>query len=262
MRLFQSSAPIATVPRVRSLPVGTALAAVLATLLCALHGAPAHAQGRTTSAKPVVTDRSADPGMEAAQKASIQKNYEQAISGFDRVIATNPRNVQARFERAWALSQLGREDEAITAFAQIAQDFPELPEPHNNLALIYAKRGDLKRAEAELLLALDARPDFAIGYTNLGDIYRRLAENAYAAALKRNPRDAKAKAGLAQVQLPPASNASGTPKAPAASGRGAAALPAGTTTTDADDAKPAIDATPITERPYGVPQTPRPGVDD
>ncbi|MGT2429389.1 tetratricopeptide repeat protein [Cupriavidus basilensis] len=140
--------------------------------------------------------RSADPGMADAEKAAAQKKYGEAIDGFDRVLATNPRNAQARFERAWALAQAGREDEAIAALSSMAQDFPELPEPHNNLALLYAKRGDLKRAEAELLLALDAKPDFAVGYTNLGDVYRRLAENAYREALRRNPKDAAAASGL------------------------------------------------------------------
>ncbi len=100
------------------------------------------------------------------------KRYDDAVQAFDRVLAANPRNAQARFQRAWSLAQAGREDDAIKAFSEMAQDFPELPEPHNNLALLYAKRGDLKRAEAELLAALDARPDYAIAYSNLGDVYR------------------------------------------------------------------------------------------
>ncbi len=63
-----------------------------------------------------------------------------------------------------------------------------------NLALLYAKRGDLKRAEAELLLATEVKPGFAIGYTNLGDVYRRLAEQAYTercAAIRAIPAPAR-----------------------------------------------------------------------
>ncbi len=144
--------------------------------------------------------RSADPGMASAQKAATDKRYDDAIQGFDRVLAANPRNAQARFQRAWAMAQAGRDDDAIHAFSEMAQDFPELPEPHNNLALLYARRGDLKRAEAELLQAIDAKPGFAVAYTNLGDVYRRLAEEAYAEALRRNPADAHAKAVLGQLQ--------------------------------------------------------------
>ncbi|CAG9184158.1 tetratricopeptide repeat protein [Cupriavidus pinatubonensis] len=174
-------------------------------VLAALAGT-AHAQnGPLSLAAPTAPPsgpRSADPGMDKAERAAAGKRYDEAISGFDRVLAANPRNAQARFERAWAMAQAGREDQAIQAFAEMAQDFPELPEPHNNLALLYAKRGDLKRAEAELLLATEVKPDFAIGYTNLGDVYRRLAEQSYAEALRRNPGDTRA--GAAMRQLRPA----------------------------------------------------------
>jgi hypothetical protein len=214
MSLLQSNAtthpacatmPSANVGRARRATVAATLAVTLATMLATLPAGPAHAQGGTGSPpggpKPLSRTGSADPGMIEAENAASQKRYQDAIDRFDRVIAANPRNAQARFERAWAIAQAGRDDEAIQAFHEIAQDFPELPEPHNNLALLYARRGDLKRAEAELLLALEARPGYAIAYTNLGDVYRGLAEQAYAAALKRNPGDARAKAGLAQVRV-------------------------------------------------------------
>ena len=41
--------------------------------------------------------------------------------------------------------------------------------------------------------------DYAIAYSNLGDVYRRLAEKAYGDAVRRNPGDAHAAAGLRQV---------------------------------------------------------------
>ncbi|WP_454720757.1 MULTISPECIES: tetratricopeptide repeat protein [Cupriavidus] len=194
----------------------TAAASIgLAAMLAGLFAAPAGAQNGPLSlavpAAPPGGVRSADPGMAAAEKAAAQKRYDEAIDGFDRVLATNPRNAQARFERAWALAQAGREDEAIAALSAMAQDFPELPEPHNNLALLYAKRGDLKRAEAELLAAVEVRPGFSVGYANLGDVYRRLAENAYRDALRRNPADAVAQAGIRQLTATPAP----APSAPA-----------------------------------------------
>lgn len=197
-----------------------ALAATLAGHAHAQHG-PLSIPAPTS---PVDGIRSLDPGMSEAQQAANARHYDEAIKGFDRVLANNPRNAQARFQRAWALAQSGREDEAIKAFAEMAQDFPELPEPHNNLALLYAKRGDLKRAEAELLLATQVKPAFAIAYTNLGDVYRSLAEQAYAEALRRNPGDARASAALRELRpagspsAAPAATPSATPAAPA-SGR-------------------------------------------
>ena len=177
-------------------------------MAAALAAAPALAQNGPVSmpAPPAPTSgvASTDPGMVPAQKAVNDKRYDDAIKGFDKVLATNPRNAQARFQRAWAMAQAGHDDQAVQAFAEMAQDFPELPEPHNNLALLYARRGDLKRAEAELLLAIDAKPDYAIAYSNLGDVYRRLAEKAYADAVRRNPADARAAAGLRQLGAAPA----------------------------------------------------------
>ncbi|SDD22516.1 Tetratricopeptide repeat-containing protein [Cupriavidus sp. YR651] len=215
----------------------SALAGALA-VTAALMAAPAFAQNGPLSlaapAAPPTGPRSADPGMVPAEKAVKEKRYTDAVADFDRVLATNPRNAQARFQRAWSLAQAGREDEAIKAFSDMAQDFPELPEPHNNLALLYAKRGDLKRAEAELLAALDAKPDYAVAYSNLGDVYRRLAEQAYGEAVRRNPGDARAAGNLRQLQpdgatpsattpaTAPAGKASGTP----ASRRAPASAPA------------------------------------
>lgn len=192
--------------------------------LAAALAAPAYAQNGPLSlaapTTPVGGIQSTDPGMSEAQQAANARRYDEAIKGFDRVLAANPRNAQARFQRAWALAQSGREDAAIQAFAEMAQEFPELPEPHNNLALLYAKRGDLKRAEAELLLATEVKPGFAIGYTNLGDVYRRLAEQAYTEALRRNPGDARANAGLRQLNPDAASPAApAKPAAPAGTGR-------------------------------------------
>ncbi|WP_354686044.1 tetratricopeptide repeat protein [Cupriavidus necator] len=191
-----------------------AMAATLAGAAHAQHG-PLSIPAPTS---PVGDIRSLDPGMSEAQQAANARRYEEAIKGYDRVLANNPRNAQARFQRAWALAQLGRDDEAIKAFAEMAQDFPELPEPHNNLALLYAKRGDLKRAESELLLATEVKPAFAIAYTNLGDVYRRLAEQAYAEALRRNPGDTRASAALRELRPAgtPADTPSVTPATPAA----------------------------------------------
>ncbi|SOZ50143.1 conserved hypothetical protein, TPR repeats; putative exported PROTEIN [Cupriavidus taiwanensis] len=221
-----SAAPAVSATRTRRR--GSRTVVPLLALAAALAG-PASAQNGPLSlavpTSPVGGIQSTDPGMGEAQQAANARRYEDAIKGFDRVLAANPRNAQARFQRAWALAQAGREDEAIQAFSEMAQDFPELPEPHNNLALLYARRGDLKRAEAELLLATEVKPAFAVGYTNLGDVYRRMAEQAYTEALRRNPGDARASAGLRQ--LAPASAVAAPPKPPAPAATGRKAAPGG-----------------------------------
>ncbi|WP_066738735.1 tetratricopeptide repeat protein [Cupriavidus sp. D384] len=235
MSLLLPTTILATARRGASLSALTAQAALRAAggvlaMTAALAAAPALAQNGPVSmpAPPAPTSgvASTDPGMVPAQKAVNDKRYEDAIKGFDKVLATNPRNAQARFQRAWAMAQAGHEDEAIQAFAEMAQDFPELPEPHNNLALLYAKRGDLKRAEAELLLAIDAKPDYAIAYSNLGDVYRRLAEKAYGDAVRRNPGDTRAAAGLRQLGVAPVAAPASAPAAAPKSRKAPASAPA------------------------------------
>ncbi|MBY4898761.1 tetratricopeptide repeat protein [Cupriavidus sp. AU9028] len=194
------------------------LSGVAVALCCMLASEPAPAQdsllGLPANA-PTGYHPSAQPGMAEAEQAAVQRRYDEAIQRYDKVIAENPRNVQARFQRAWALAQAGRDDDAVRAFTELAQDYPELPETHNNLALLYARQGDLKRAEAELLLAVQARPGFAIGFSNLGDVYRRLAEQSYAQALKLNPGDARASRGLAAVRDTASATAKPAPAAQA-----------------------------------------------
>ncbi|SSZ76691.1 Predicted O-linked N-acetylglucosamine transferase, SPINDLY family [Bordetella pertussis] len=57
--------------------------------------------------------------------------------------------------------------------------FPELPEPWNNLAALYASRGELERAQDSLQMALRANPDYAAARANLGDIQLMMALRTY-----------------------------------------------------------------------------------
>jgi tetratricopeptide (TPR) repeat protein len=112
--------------------------------------------------------------------ASIQqKNWEAALKQLDARIAQNPRDAQARFKRATVLARLNRDDEAIAAFTEITETYPELPEPYNNLAALYAKEGRYSEARAALETATKASPGYGLAYENLGDLYLRLADQAY-----------------------------------------------------------------------------------
>ncbi|WP_370653392.1 tetratricopeptide repeat protein [Caballeronia sp. Lep1P3] len=112
--------------------------------------------------------------------ASIaNKDWNAALTELDARLATNPRDVQAKFKRATVLARLNRDDEAITAFTELTQAYPELPEPYNNLAALYAKKGRYEDARAALETAVKANPGYALAYDNLGDLYLRLASESY-----------------------------------------------------------------------------------
>jgi tetratricopeptide (TPR) repeat protein len=69
-----------------------------------------------------------------------------------------PREPQARFLKGLALADSGKADEAIATFQSVLGDYPELPEPHNNLAVLYAQKGQYGLARDELEAAISARP--------------------------------------------------------------------------------------------------------
>ena len=111
-----------------------------------------------------------------------QGKAEEALAKADAYIAGKPRDPQMRFMRGVILSEQGRGADATIVFTQLTQDFPELPEPYNNLAALYAAQGQFDKARAALETAIKLKPDYATAYENLGDIYGRLAAQSYGRA--------------------------------------------------------------------------------
>ena len=80
----------------------------------------------------------------------------EALAKADAYIAGKPRDPQMRFLRGVILTEQGKQADATTAFTQLTQDFPELPEPYNNLAALYASQSKFDQARACLLYTSDA----------------------------------------------------------------------------------------------------------
>ena len=118
-------------------------------------------------------------GTPAADAAISQHDWASALSQLDERIKTNPRDVQAKFKRATILARLNRDDDAIEAFTELTQLYPELPEPYNNLAALYAKHGRNEEARVALETAVKANPSYGLAWENLGDLYLRLADASY-----------------------------------------------------------------------------------
>lgn len=106
----------------------------------------------------------------------------QALQQANAYLAKNARDPQMRFLKAAALTDSGQTDEAVAALNQLIEDYPELPEPYNNLAVIYAGQNQLDKARAALESAVRNNPNYGVAYENLGDIHARLAYEAYAKA--------------------------------------------------------------------------------
>ncbi len=121
---------------------------------------------------------------EDIQQLLRAKQYPQAIERADKFLAKSPKDAQIRFLRAIALTEAGRSDEAIKAFTKLSEDYPHLPEPYNNLAVLYANNNQLDKSRAALQMSIQTNPSYAIAHENMGDLYARLASQAYDKALQ------------------------------------------------------------------------------
>ncbi|WP_373974658.1 tetratricopeptide repeat protein [Chitinibacter sp. SCUT-21] len=130
---------------------------------------------------------------EDIQQLIRAKQFPQALERADKALLKTPKDAQLRFLRGITLSEMGRTDEAIKAFTQLSEDYPQLPEPYNNLAVLYANKGQFDKARGALQLAIQTNPSYAIAHENMGDLYARLASQAYDKALQLE-------GGNAQVQ--------------------------------------------------------------
>ncbi|MFD0666330.1 tetratricopeptide repeat protein [Ramlibacter sp. MAHUQ-53] len=111
----------------------------------------------------------------------------EALARADRYLAASPRDPQMRFLKGVALGDAGRSAEALEVLTRLVEEYPELPEPHNNLAVLHAARGDLDKARSALEAALRVNPSYATAHENLGDVYLGLAARAWERAQQLEP---------------------------------------------------------------------------
>ena len=148
-------------PKKRKMLLGLGLGAMLATLL-----SPAASSGEA---------------LDRAISLASEQRYRQARAVLDPVLERDAGHPLARLLDGVLRAHEGRIGEAIEIFERLRRDHPDLSEPWNNLAVLYAAEGRFDEARETLLTALERRPS-AIGYANLGDIHSTLARHAYARA--------------------------------------------------------------------------------
>ena len=103
----------------------------------------------------------------------------QALVLVDRHLANKPTDPQMRFFKGLIQRDANQTDAAIATFLALTNDFPELPEPHNNLAVLYATQNEFEKARVALEMAIRNNPNYATAHENLGDVHARLASLAY-----------------------------------------------------------------------------------
>lgn len=140
---------------------------------------------------------------DALQDASMLLRQGQAKQALERVngyLIRNPKDASGRFLRGVILTEMNRNSEAIAIFTKLTEDFPNQPEPYNNLAVIYAQEKQYDKAKSALEAAIRTHPSYATAHENLGDIYARMASQAYDKALQLDSSNKTAQTKLSMIR--------------------------------------------------------------
>lgn len=168
---------------------------------------------------------------EEVVKLYRQGNLAKALEQADAYLAAKPRDAQMRFNKGLILTEQKKVPDAIKIFSSLSEDYPDLPEPYNNLAVLYASQGQYEKAREALEAAIRTHPSYSTAHENLGDIYAKMASQAYGKALQLDKENAAAQTKLAMIKdlftgkpriqtaaAVPASPAPGVPVPPAEKG--------------------------------------------
>lgn len=128
-----------------------------------------------------------------------QNQYAQALKRVDTYLTDKPKNAPARFLKGLILTAQQKNDDAISIFLSLTEDYPELPEPYNNLAVLYAGQGQYDKAKVALEMAIRNHPNYATAHDNLGDIHAKMASQAYERALQLDRNNATTQTKLALI---------------------------------------------------------------
>src|SRR6476661_9156506 len=124
-----------------------------------------------------------DP-LQDANQLFRQGQFDRAMERVNNYLSSRPKDARGRFLKGLILTEQNKPNDAVKVFTDLSQDYPELPEPYNNLAVLYASQGAYDKARNALESAIRTHPSYATAHENLGDIYAKMASQAYDKALQ------------------------------------------------------------------------------
>jgi tetratricopeptide (TPR) repeat protein len=138
--------------------------------------------------------------IEDANKLFKQGQRSQALDKVNDYLASKPKDAPARFLKGLILTEQGKTTDAIKIFTALTDDYPDLPEPYNNLAVLYAGQSQYDKAKQLLERAISTHPSYSTAHENLGDIYAKMASQAYDRALQLDHGNTTTQTKLAMIQ--------------------------------------------------------------
>lgn len=182
--------------------------------------------------------------------------YAEALNKADVYLATKPRDPQMRFLKGVIQRDAGKTTDAISTFTRLTEDYPELPEPYNNLAVLYAGQSQFDKARTALEMAIRTNPSYATAHENLGDVYAKLASQAYNKALQLDASNSGVAPKLALIRELFSVNSAKVQHSGATQVAAAPATPATLATKPAPTLPGPIAAKPAPPAPLPVPTPP------
>ena len=175
-----------TPPRSLNLPLNRVLrrTLTLSSMVAALHAMPV-----------LANNNYAEVG-----KLTQGGQYSEALAKANAYLAKQPKDAQMRFLKGLILTEQNKSAEAISVFTKLTEDFPRSPEPYNNLAVLFAATNQYEKSRAALEMAISTNPTYATAHENLGDVYAKLASQAYDKALQLDTSNTAAKSKLILVR--------------------------------------------------------------
>lgn len=110
--------------------------------------------------------------LDAGDLDAAMKRVEQAANA-------SPNDAHLRFLRGVVLMDQRRDAAALEVFTRMSQDYPELPDPFNNIALLRVRSGEFELARQALESALRNDPGHRLARANLGRVHLLLAVQAW-----------------------------------------------------------------------------------
>ncbi len=125
--------------------------------------------------------------------------HKEALKLTEEQLSRNASDIKLQFMKGLILTRLDRYADAENVFIQLTKENPDLPEPFNNLAVVYAAQGKYTEASEALKSAINTHPTYATAHENLGDIYAKMASRAYNQALELDTSNNTAREKLSLV---------------------------------------------------------------
>jgi len=154
------------------------------------------------------------PSINAARSLVQQGDDGAALAQLKQLIAADATQYQAWFLQGMIQTRQQQFHDAIASFQQVIRLQPTLAAPHNNLAVIYNEMGDYRAAVKALEASLALNPNYQTAQENIGDLYVKLAADAYkkALALGNSPRLRQRYEHLLSIHQPAAAQSHKTNK--------------------------------------------------